>query len=197
MPTGPYGKSPERDFDIGRQEGELLQRGELPGAALLRGPTGLRMPNGTEPRSAAFRRIARSLGPYRKLEHLCAKDVDDHDGRLVPNGRVAWTPMFASSATSVIATAMRSVQRHQPPSTTVSPSTLLGEVPPGEAGHYHIHTGIDFIHWIGSPYYLLTDEDTLDKLEQTQLGDREFSGREEPLDKFATMAQLAETLIPG
>ena len=103
------------------------------------------------------------------LEHLCAKDVDDRDGRLVPNGRVAWTPMFVSSATPAIATAMRSVQRHRPPSTTVLPSTLLGEVPPGEAGHYHIHTGIDFIHWIGSPYYLLTDEDTLDKVEQAQL----------------------------
>jgi hypothetical protein len=103
------------------------------------------------------------------LEHLCAKDVDDQDGRLVPNGRVAWTPMFVSSATPAIATAMRSVQRHQPPGTTVLPSTLLGEVPPGEAGHYHIHTGIDFIHWIGSPYYLLTDEDTLDKVEQAEL----------------------------
>ncbi len=103
------------------------------------------------------------------LEHLCAKDVDDRDGRLVPNGRVAWTPMFVSGAATAIATAMRSVQRHRPPNTTVLPSTLLGEVPPGEAGHYHIHTGIDFIHWIGSPYYLLTDEDTLDKVEQTQL----------------------------
>lgn len=103
------------------------------------------------------------------LEHLCAKDVDDRDGRLVPNGRVAWTPMFVSSATPAIATAMRSVQRHRPPGTTVLPSTLLGEVPPGEAGHYHIHTGIDFIHWIGSPYYLLTDEDTLDKVERAQL----------------------------
>ena len=103
------------------------------------------------------------------LEHLCAKDVDDHEGRLVPNGRVAWTPMFVSSATSAIATAMRSVQRHQPPGTTVLPSTLLGEVPPGEAGHYHIHTGIDFIHWIGSPYYLLTDQDTLDKVERAEL----------------------------
>jgi hypothetical protein len=103
------------------------------------------------------------------LEHLCAGDVDDRGGCLVPNGRVAWTPMFVSSAAPAIATAMRSVQRHRPPSTTVLPSTLLGEVPPGEAGHYHIHTGVEFIHWIGSPYYLLTDEDTLDKVECDQL----------------------------
>jgi hypothetical protein len=103
------------------------------------------------------------------LEHLASRDVDDRDGRLVPNGRIAWTPMFVSGSTHAIATAMRAVERHRPPGTSVLPSTLLGDVPPGEAGHYHIHTGIEFIHWIGSPYYLLTDEDTLDKVERAEL----------------------------
>ena len=48
-------------------------------------------------------------------------------------------------------------------------SNLLGPVPPGEAGHYHIHTGVSFIHWIGQPYYVLTADDTLDKVDIERL----------------------------
>ena len=61
------------------------------------------------------------------------------------------------------------IQNHQPEKTILTPSTLLGPVPPGESGHYHIHTGVDFIHWISSPYYLLTKEDTLEKVDQVLL----------------------------
>lgn len=44
------------------------------------------------------------------LEHLCAKDVDDRNGHLVPNGRVAWTPMFVSGATPAVESAPRRQQ---------------------------------------------------------------------------------------
>ena len=70
MPTEPDRESLKGDPEIGHGSSGLPQ----PGAASRRGPTGLRMPDGTEPRSAAFRRIARSLGPYRKLRRAAREE---------------------------------------------------------------------------------------------------------------------------
>ncbi|MFX0040391.1 MAG: hypothetical protein ACFFAB_13720, partial [Candidatus Heimdallarchaeota archaeon] len=41
--------------------------------------------------------------------------------------------------------------------------------PIGEAGHFSTQADIDVIHWIRSPYYLLTEEDTLDKVDMGKL----------------------------
>ncbi len=104
------------------------------------------------------------------LEHLAAKEVEDINGKFVPNGRLATTVIFVTENPVAIATAGRMCRRHQPPRTLVVPSTLLGPVPPGEGGHYHSIAGVDIIHWIGCPYYLLTAEDTLDKVDKNMLG---------------------------
>lgn len=106
------------------------------------------------------------------LEHLAAKEaVDDGTGRLVPTGQGAMTLVFVNESPTAIATAARMLDTMVPKTdrTLEIHSTLLGDVPPGEAGHFHIAAGIDFIHWIGSPVYLLTAEDTLDKVDRNLL----------------------------
>ncbi len=106
------------------------------------------------------------------LEHLAARDaVDDGYGSLVTTGRGALTLIFVNESPTAIATAARMLENMVPaPDRTLEiHSTLIGDVPPGEAGHYHIAAGIDFIHWIGSPPYLLTAEDTLDKVDENLL----------------------------
>jgi len=104
------------------------------------------------------------------LEHLAARNyVDDGRGNGVFDGEQALSIIFVNEDYHAIATASRMMQRTQPERTMMIPSTLLGPVPPGEAGHYHMYTGVDFIHWIGQPYYLLTADDTLDKVDVSQL----------------------------
>jgi hypothetical protein len=104
------------------------------------------------------------------LEHLAAKHYDDDgEGNMVWTGEQALNVIFVNEDTTAISVARRMIQNHQPEKTILTPSTLLGPVPPGESGHYHIHTGVDFIHWISSPYYLLTKEDTLEKVDQVLL----------------------------
>lgn len=104
------------------------------------------------------------------LEHLAARNlVDDGKGNPVFDGEQALSIVFVNEDYRAIATASRMMQANQPERTLLIPSTLLGPVPPGEAGHYHMYTGVDFIHWIGQPYYLLTADDTLDKVDVSQL----------------------------
>jgi Zn-dependent M28 family amino/carboxypeptidase len=104
------------------------------------------------------------------LEHLGARNyVDDGKGNGVFDGEQALSIVFVNEDYKAIATASRMMQETQPERTLLIPSTLLGPVPPGEAGHYHMYTGVDFIHWIGQPYYLLTADDTLDKVDVSQL----------------------------
>lgn len=104
------------------------------------------------------------------LEHLAARNyVDDGQGNGVFDGEQALSIVFVNENYEAIATASRMMKRTEPERTLLIPSTLLGPVPPGEAGHYHMYTGVDFIHWIGQPYYLLTSDDTLDKVDVSQL----------------------------
>ncbi len=49
------------------------------------------------------------------------------------------------------------------------PDNFFATPPIGEAGHFSTQADIDVIHWIRSPYYLLTAEDTLDKVDMGQL----------------------------
>jgi len=104
------------------------------------------------------------------LEHLAARNyVDDGKGNGIFDGEQALSIIFVNEDYRAIATASRMMKENQPERTLLIPSTLLGPVPPGEAGHYHMYTGVDFIHWIGQPYYLLTSDDTLDKVDVSQL----------------------------
>jgi hypothetical protein len=103
------------------------------------------------------------------LEHLGAREVEDKDGEFAFTGNLAVTTLFITPNSGLISTAVRAMKQNQPSRAIAVPSHLLGPVPPGEGGHYYQETGIDIIHWIGDPHYLLTAEDTLDKIDQAQL----------------------------
>ncbi|WP_300670294.1 M28 family peptidase [Desulfoluna sp.] len=104
------------------------------------------------------------------LEHMAAKGVKENsDGKLVVQDHGALTTIFINESPTAIATTRRMLEKAMPDRTVAIHSTLLGNVPPGESGHFHVVAGIDFIHWIGYPVYLLTAEDTLDKVDQTIL----------------------------
>ncbi|MCP3921672.1 MAG: Zn-dependent exopeptidase M28 [Desulfobacterales bacterium] len=106
------------------------------------------------------------------LEHLAAKDVKENaDGSITAIGSGAPAFIFINESPTAIATVARMLDNSNPKldKTLAIHSTLLGDVPPGEAGHFHIASGIDYIHWIGSPLYLLTAEDTEDKVDKSKL----------------------------
>ncbi len=104
------------------------------------------------------------------LEHLAAKAVEvDENGEYQTTNNGASTFIFINENPTAIATTARMLENLEPDKTFAVQSTLLGDVPPGEAGHFHIIAGTDFIHWIGHPMYLLNGEDTLDKIDQSML----------------------------
>lgn len=104
------------------------------------------------------------------VEHVAARDFkDDGNGKMVSTGMQALNFIFVNEDFNTIATAGRMLQTHKPERTVLVQSSLIGPVPPGEAGHYHMYTGVNFIHWIGQPYYVLTSDDTLDKVDVEKL----------------------------
>lgn len=64
---------------------------------------------------------------------------------------------------------MRILQRHGLKRTIVIPYNFLAPVPPTDAFPYPL-LGLDFASWISQPYYLLSAEDTLDKIAVEELG---------------------------
>jgi len=122
------------------------------------------------------------------LEHLAAKGVEENDsGKLIVQDHGALTTIFINESPTAIAATGRMLERAQPDRTVAIHSTLLGNVPPGESGHFHVVAGIDFIHWIGYPVYLLTAEDTLDKVDRTILS---------PLARAATELTATFMMLP-
>ena len=49
------------------------------------------------------------------------------------------------------------------------PDNFFVTPPIGETAHFATQSDLKVIHWIRSPYYLLTAEDTLDKIEIEKL----------------------------
>jgi hypothetical protein len=49
------------------------------------------------------------------------------------------------------------------------PDNFFATPPIGEAGHFATQSDLKVIHWIRSPYYLLTAADTLDKIDTEKL----------------------------
>ena len=122
------------------------------------------------------------------LEHLAASGVKENkEGKLIVQDHGALTTIFINENPTAIAATARMLEAAQPDRTVAIHSTLLGNVPPGESGHFHVVAGIDFIHWIGYPVYLLTSEDTLDKVDRTILS---------PLARAATELTATFMMLP-
>jgi len=100
------------------------------------------------------------------LEHLCAKHaIDDpttHEFLITDD--LAPGVIFVSRKELLLAAVIKMCQDHSIENLFVIPDNFFGTMPIGEAGHLMAQGKLNVIHWIRSPYYLLTAEDTLDKV---------------------------------
>jgi hypothetical protein len=103
------------------------------------------------------------------LEHLGGKEVAGTDHGYVETGRPAFTVMFTSAEPTTVATVVRALTAFPPRRTAAIPSDLLAPVPTSDASGYVAESGVPVISWIGCPYYLLDEHDTLDRLDFAEL----------------------------
>jgi hypothetical protein len=105
------------------------------------------------------------------LEHMCAKEVvedpNTHDFMLTDD--LALGAVFISRNEHLVAPVIKSCRIHNIEKLMLIPDNFFATPPIGEAGHFSTVADINVIHWIRSPYYLLTAEDTLDKVDVGQL----------------------------
>ncbi len=106
------------------------------------------------------------------LEHLAARGVkeDEVTHEMVLDGdKPALTLMWISEDLATVAASKDMLTKYNPRLTVAIPGNLLGSIPPGESGHYHKVLGIPYINYLGFPQYLLSADDTLDKVYQERL----------------------------
>lgn len=104
------------------------------------------------------------------LEHLGAREVRESGRGYADTGRLALTVMFATPDPSVVAVAVNALKRKPARATAVIPSDFFSPYPTSDASGYVVESGVPVISWIGCPYYLLDEHDTLDKIETRELG---------------------------
>jgi hypothetical protein len=105
------------------------------------------------------------------IEHMCAKEVEEdpetQDFRFT--GNLALGATFISRNEHLVAPVIKACRDHEIEHMMLIPDNFFATPPIGEAGHFSTQADIDVIHWIRSPYYLLTAEDTLDKVDMSKL----------------------------
>ena len=103
------------------------------------------------------------------LEHLGAREVIEKNKEYVETNQLAYTCMFTSTNPLTIATVTTALIK-KPARTTISiPLDLLADVPTSDAAGYALGSDASIISWIGCPYYLLDEYDTLDKVAKSEL----------------------------
>jgi len=103
------------------------------------------------------------------LEHLAAKEVVDNDGEFEFTGSLAITLAYITANEYLVSIAMKTLDKNKPKQVCAVPFNLTGSVAPGDGGRYYQFGGLNVINMISMPYYLLTAEDTLDKVDKNEL----------------------------
>jgi len=103
------------------------------------------------------------------LEHLGAKEVVEQKHNYAKTDQLALTVMFTSNAPLPIATAVNALRKKPAKRTLPLPATLFAPAPTSDAAGYVLESGVPVISWIGCPYYLLDEYDTLDKIAKPEL----------------------------
>ncbi|MFO8058855.1 MAG: M28 family peptidase [bacterium] len=96
------------------------------------------------------------------LEHLAAKEVEESGRGYKETGNLALTVMFTSPQEDVVAAVMKSLERKPAAATASIPADFFGPAPTSDASGYVLEAGVPVISWIGCPYYLLDEHDTLE-----------------------------------
>jgi hypothetical protein len=103
------------------------------------------------------------------LEHLGAREVKEVNKKYVETNQLAYTCMFTSTNPLTIATVTNALIK-KPARTTISiPLNLLADVPTSDAAGFALESNASIISWIGCPYYLLDEYDTMDKVAKSEL----------------------------
>ena len=103
------------------------------------------------------------------LEHLAAKEVEAGEEGYVPTGRLALTVMFTSSEPRTVGSVIKALRRKPARATASIPADFFGPGPVSDALGYVLAARVPVVSWIGCPYYLLDQGDTLDKIDQAEL----------------------------
>jgi hypothetical protein len=103
------------------------------------------------------------------LEHLAAREVVEKDKNYLSIEKPALTVMFTSYDPTTLATVTNALKNKPSKMTVPIPSTLLSPAPTSDAAGYVIESDVPVISWIGCPYYLLDEYDTLDKILKEEL----------------------------
>ncbi|MFX0175204.1 MAG: M28 family peptidase [Candidatus Hodarchaeota archaeon] len=105
------------------------------------------------------------------LEHICAKEVEEdpetHNFKITNN--LAMGAIFLSQNENLVAPVVKVCKDYNIERMMLIPDNFFATPPIGEAGHFATQSDLKVIHWIRSPYYLLTAEDTLDKIDTNKL----------------------------
>lgn len=103
------------------------------------------------------------------LEHLGGKEVEEEDQHYVETDDLALTVMFTSSDPLMIATVINALKKKPPKRTLPIPATMFAPVPVSDAAGYALESDVPVISWIGCPYYLLDEHDTLEMVAKKEL----------------------------
>jgi len=104
------------------------------------------------------------------LEHLGAKEVREADGEYVETGGLAFSVMFATPDLKTVALAVKALTSEPARVTALVPADLFTRLPVSDAAGFLKEAEIPVISWIGCPYYLLDEHDTIDKIQVDELG---------------------------
>jgi len=106
------------------------------------------------------------------LEHISAREaVEDEQGNYRFTGYLELGGIFASPQKYAIASARKMLAQHQLPRVGLLPTDFMGPAPPTDVAGFVLEPGLSVpvLSWITGPAYLLCAEDTLDKIEVSQL----------------------------
>jgi hypothetical protein len=106
------------------------------------------------------------------LEHMCAKEVieDPKTQNYKFTNQLAMGALFLTHNETLVAHTIKAIKEHKIERMILIPENFFATPAIGEAGHFTSYSDLKIIHWIRSPYYLLTAEDTLDKIDMDKLG---------------------------
>ncbi len=103
------------------------------------------------------------------LEHLAAKEVIEVNREYAETGRLALTVMFTSNDVGIIAAVKKAFRKIKPKRVASIPADFFGPAPTSDAAGYVLESGVPVVSWIGCPYYLLDQHDTLNKIDKNEL----------------------------
>ncbi len=105
------------------------------------------------------------------LEHLCCKEVEEDPKTYgyKPTDNIALGVGFMSQNKTLVAHTRKAMESNKFERLILIPENFLMSPAIGEAGHFNAHTGVNVIDLIRSPYYLLNEHDTLDKIDMSKL----------------------------